>query len=182
MLAPQKKSCGQLRQHIKKQRQYFANKGLVKALVFPVVMYGYEGYTIKKAEHQRTDAFELWFWRRLLRVAWTARRSNQSTLKEINLEYSLEGLILKQKLQYFGYLMWRADSLENTLRLGKIEDRRRVPQRTRWLMVSPTQWTWVWASSGRWWRTGKPGVLQSIALQRVGHNWATEQQPPNPFI
>ena len=103
-------------------------------MVFPVVMYGYEGYTMKKAERQRIDAFELWCWRRLMRVPWTARRSNQSTLKEINLEYSLEGLILKKKLQYFGHLMWRADSLEKTLRLGKIEGRRRrVPQRTRWL-------------------------------------------------
>ena len=97
-------------------------------------MYGCEAYTIKKAECQRIDAFELRCWRRLLRVPWTARRSNQSTLKEINLEYSLEGLIMKQKLQYFGHLMWRADSLVKTLRLGKIEGRRRrVWQRTRWL-------------------------------------------------
>ena len=98
---------------------------LVKAMVFPVVMYGCESWTIKKAEHRRTDAFELWCWRRLLRVLWTARRSNQSILKEISLEYSLEGLMLKLKLQYFGHLMRRADSLENTLMLGKIEGRRR---------------------------------------------------------
>ena len=98
---------------------------LVKAMVFPIVMYGYESWTIKKAERQRTDAFELWCWRRLLRVSWTARRSNQSILKEISPEYSLEGLILKLKLQYFGHLMGRADSLEKTLTLGKIEGVRR---------------------------------------------------------
>ena len=98
---------------------------LVKAMVFPVVMYGCESWTIKKSERQRIDAFELWCWRRLLRVPWTARRSNQSTLKEINPEYSLEGLMLKLKLQHFGHLMQRTDSLEKTLMLGKIEDRRR---------------------------------------------------------
>ena len=107
---------------------------LVKAMVFPVVMYRCESWTIKKAEHRRIDAFELWCWRRLLRVPWTARRSNQSILKEISLEYSLEGLMLKLKLQYFGHLMQRADSLEKTLMLGKIEDRRRRGrQRMRWL-------------------------------------------------
>ena len=94
---------------------------LVKAMVFPVVMYGCESWTMKKAKHQRMDAFELWCWRRLLRVPWTARRSNQSVLKEISPEYSLEGLLLKLKLQYFGYLMRRTDSLEKTLMLGKIE-------------------------------------------------------------
>ena len=97
----------------------------VKAMVFPVVMYGCESWTIKKAECRRTDAFKLWFWRRLLRVPWTARRSNQSVLKEINSEYSLEGLMLKLKLQYFGHLMRRAGSLEKTLMLGKIEGERR---------------------------------------------------------
>ena len=101
---------------------------LVKAMVFPVVMYGCESWTIKKAEHQRIDAFELWCWRRLLRVPWTARRSNQSILKEISPEYSLEGLMLKLKLQYFGHLMQRADSFEKTLMLGKIEGRRRREQ------------------------------------------------------
>ena len=107
---------------------------LVKALVFPVVMYGCESWTIKKAECQRTDAFELWCWRRLLRVPWTERRSNQSILKEISLEYSLEGLMLKLKLQYFGHLMQRTDSFEKTLMLGKIEGRRRRGrQRMRWL-------------------------------------------------
>ena len=97
----------------------------VKAMVFPVVMYGCESWTVKKVERRRIDAFDLWCWRRLLRVPWTARRSNQSILKEISPEYSLEGLMLKLKLQYFGHLMWRADSLEKTLMLGKIEDRRR---------------------------------------------------------
>ena len=103
-------------------------------MVFPVVMYGCESWTIKKAEHRRIDAFELWCWRRLLRVPWTVRRPNQSILKEISPEYSLEGLMLKLKLQYFGHLMQRADSLEKTLMLGKIEDRRRRGrQRMRWL-------------------------------------------------
>ena len=107
---------------------------LIKAKVFPVVRYGCESWTIKKAERQRIDAFELWCWRRLLRVLWTARRANQSILKEISPEYSLEGLMLKLKLQYFGYLMWRTDSLEKTLVLGKIEGgRRRGGQRMRWL-------------------------------------------------
>ena len=101
------------------------NVHLIKAMVFPVVMYGCESWTIKKAEHQRIDAFELWCWRRLLRVPWTARRSNQSIRKGINPEYSLEGLMLKLKLQYFGHLMQRADLLEKTLMLGKIEGRRR---------------------------------------------------------
>ena len=103
-------------------------------MVFPVVMYGCESWTVKKAEHRRIDAFELWCWRILLRVPWTARRSNQSILKEISPEYSLEGLMLKLKLQYFGHLMWRVDSFEKTLMLGKIEGRRRrVKQRMRWL-------------------------------------------------
>ena len=107
---------------------------LVKAMVFPVVMYGCESWTVKKAEHKRIDAFELWCWRRLLSVPWTARTSNQSILKEINPEYSLEELMLKSKLQYFGHLMQRADSLEKTLMLGKVEGRRkREQQRTRWL-------------------------------------------------
>ena len=107
---------------------------LVKAMVFPVVMYGCDSWTIKKDEHWTITAFELWCWRRLLRVSWTVRRSNQFILKEISPEYSLEGLMLKLKLQYFGYLMWRADSLEKTLMLGKIEGKRRGGwQRMRWL-------------------------------------------------
>ena len=107
---------------------------LVKAIVFPIVMYGCESWTIKKAEHQRIDAFELWCWRKLLRVPWTARRSNQSILKEISPEYSLERLMLKLKLQYFGHLMRRTDSLEKTLMLGKTEGRRRRGRKRRgWL-------------------------------------------------
>ena len=115
---------------------------LIKAMVFPVIMYGCESWAVKKAEHQRIDAFEMWCWRRLLRVPWTARRSNQSILKESSPEYSLKGLMLKQKLQYFGHLMCRSDSLEKTLMLGRIEGRRRrARQRMRELMASPTQWT-----------------------------------------
>ena len=122
-----------------------------------------------------TDIFELWCYRRLLRVPWTLRRSNQSTLKEISLEYSLLGLMLKLKLQYFGHMMWRTNSLEKTLMLEKIEGRRRKgPQRMRGWIASPTQWTWVWASSGSWWCTGKPGVLQSMGSQTVRHDWVTE--------
>ena len=118
---------------------------------------------------------ELWCWRRILRVPWTTRRSNQSILKESSPEYSLEGLMLKLKLQYFGHLMQRTDLLEKTLMLRKIEGRRRRGwQRMRWLMASPTQWTWIWASSGSWWWTGKPGMLQSMESQRVGQDWMTE--------
>ena len=144
---------------------------LVKARVFPVVMYGCESWTLKKAEHRRIDAFELWCWRRLLRVPWTTRRSNQSILK-ISPEYSLEGLMLKLKLQYFGHLMRRTDSFEKTLMLRRIEGGRRGgQQRMRWLMASPTQWTWVWVNSGSWWWRGRPGVLQSMGSQRVEHDW-----------
>ena len=142
---------------------------------FSVIMYGYESWTIKKAEHQRIDAFELWCWRRVLRVPPTAMMSNQSIVKEIRLEYSLEGLMLKLKLQYFEHLMWRTDSLEKTLILGKIEGRRRRGwQRMRWLDGITDLKDMIWASSGSWWWTGKPGVLQSTGLQRVGHYWATE--------
>ena len=130
-----------------------------------------ESWTIKKAEHQRIDAFELWCWRKLLTVPWTARRSNQFILMDVSPEYSLEGLMLQLKLQYFGHLMWRTDSLEKTLMLGKIEGDDR-----RWdgWMASPTRWTWVWASFRSCWWTGKPGVLQSMGSKRSGHNWATE--------
>ena len=176
----------------------------VEAMVFPVVMYGcvvvivqllscvwffatswtaacqatlsftISSWTIKKVEHQITDAFKLWHWRRLLRVPWTARRSNQSILKEINPEYSLEQLKLKLKLQYFGHLMQRANSIKKTLMLGKIQGKRRTQrQRMRWL-ATLTQWTWIWANSGRQWRTGKAGMLQSMGLQRVGHDSATK--------
>ena len=135
MLAPCKKSYDKHRQHIKKQRHYFADKvHLIKAMVFPGVMYRCESWTIKKAERQRIGAFELWCYRRLFRVPLNARRSNQSTLKEISPEYSLEGLMLKLKLQHFGHLMWRVDSLEKTLMLGKTEGRRtRGWQRMKWL-------------------------------------------------
>ena len=148
---------------------------LVKAMVFQVVMYRYQSWTIKKADSQKIDAFELWCWRRLLRVPWTTRSSNQSILKEISPGCSLEGLMLRLKLQCFGHLMWRTDSLEKTLMLGKIEGRRRRGwQRMRWLDSITAQWTWVWVNSGSWWWTGRPGVLQSMGLQRVEHKWATE--------
>ena len=129
-----------------------------------------------KTEHWRIDVYELRYWRRHLRVPWTARRSNQSILKEINPEYLLERLMLKLKLQYYGHLMWSADSLEKTSMLGKIGGRRRRGQQRASWMDGITQWTWVWASSRRWWWIGKPGMLQSRGSQRVGHNWATEQQ------
>ena len=125
---------------------------LVKAMIFPVVMYGYESWIIKKAECQRIDAFELWCWRRLLRVPWTARRSNQSILEEINPGCSLEGLMLKLKLQYFGHLMQRADSSEKTMMMGRAEGRRRRGQLDPgdgW-MASLTQWTLVWVDSRSW--------------------------------
>ena len=133
---------------------------IVKAIVFTVVMHECESWTINKAEHWRTDAFELWCWR-LLRVPWTSGRSNQSVLKDISPEYSLEELVLKLKLQYFGHLMWRADSLEKPLMLGKIEGRETGPQSMRCCMASLTQWTWVWASCRSWWWTGKRGVSKS---------------------
>ena len=147
---------------------------LGKAVVFPVVMYGHESWTIKKAECWRIDTFELWCWRRLLRVPWTVRRSNQFILKEISPEYSLDRLMLK--FQYFGHLMWRTDSLEKTLMLGVIEGgRRRGQERMRWLDGITDLWTRVWVSSRSWWRTGKPGVLQSMGSQRVEHKWVTER-------
>ena len=134
---------------------------LVKAMIFPVVMFGCESWTVKKAESWRIDAFELWCWRRLLRVPWTARRSNQSILKEVSPGISLEGLMLKLKLQYFGHLMQRVDSLEKTLMLGGIGGRRRRgPPR-----VSRTRWTWVWVNSGSWWSTGRPEVLRFMGSQ-----------------
>ena len=138
---------------------------LVKAMVFSVVMYGCESWTIKKTECWRIDAFELWCWRRLLRVPWTARRYNQSILKEISPEYSLEGLMLKLKLQYFGYLMGRTDSLEKTLMLGEIEGkRRRGWQRMRWLdgITDSMDMSLTDIGSGSWWWTRKPGVLQCM--------------------
>ena len=121
----------------------------VKAMVFPVVVYGCESWTIKKAERRRIDAFEIWYWRRLLRVSWTARRSNKSILKEISPGCSSEGLMLKLKLQYFGHLMWRSDSFEKTLMLVKVDGRRRREwQRMRWVDGITEQQTWVWVNSG----------------------------------
>ena len=137
-------------------------------------MYGCESWTIKKAKCRRIDAFELWCWRRLLRVPWTARRSNQSIVKEISPECSLETLMLKLKLQYFGHQMRRTDSLEKTLMLGKIEGGERDDRGWDGWMASPTQWTWVWVNSGSWWWTGRPGMLQSMGSHRIGHDWVTE--------
>ena len=147
---------------------------LVKDMVFPVVTYGCESWTIKKAERQRIDSFELWC-SKDLRVPWTTRRSNQLILKKINPEYSLEALMLKLKLQYFGHLMWRMTHWKRpwcweSLKVGGEGDNRGWDG---W-MASGMWWTWVWAGSGSCWRTGKPGVLQFMGLQRVGHGWATE--------
>ena len=156
------------------------NIRLVKAMFFPVVMYGCESWTVKKAEYWRTDAFELWCWRRLLRVPWTARRSMQSILKEISPGCSLEGLMLKLKLQYFSHLKQRADSFEKTLMLGKIEGRRRRGQhRMRWLdgitdsMDMSLSELWEMRDGKSWW-TGRPGVLRFMGSQRVRQEWVTE--------
>ena len=152
---------------------------LVKAMVFPVVVYGCESWTVKKAEHQRIDAFELWCWRRLLRVPWTARRSNLSIIKEISPEYSLEGLMLKLKFQSFGHLMQRTTHLKRPwcwerLKAGEEEDHKGWDG---W-MASPTRWTWVWVNSRSWWWTGRPGVLRCMGSQRIGLNRATELNWP----
>ena len=138
-------------------------------------MYKCESWTIKKAECRRSDAFELWCWRRLLRAPWTARRSNQSILKEISLEYSLEGLMLKLKLWYFDHQRQRADSFEKTLMLGKIEGRRRRGwQRMRWLDGIVDLMDMGLVDFGSWWWTWRPSVLQPMGSQTVGHDWATE--------
>ena len=140
---------------------------LVKVMVFPVVIYGCESWTVKKAERRRIDAFELWCWKRLLRVPWTARRSNQSILKEISPECSLEGLMLKLKLQYFCHLICQT-AFEKTLMLRKTEGRRRRDDRgwDGW-MASPTQWTRVWVNSESWWWTGRPGMLQTTGRKEL---------------
>ena len=176
MLAPWKKSYDKPRQHITKQRHHFANKDpCSKSYDFSSSHVWIWELNHKEAECWRIDAFELWCWRRLLRVPWTARGSNQSILKEINPEYSVKVLMLKLKLQYFGLLMWRANSSEKTLMPGRIEGRRRTGDRgwDGWL-ASLTQWTWVWVNCESWWWMGRPGVLQSMGSQRVRHNWATE--------
>ena len=141
---------------------------------FPVVMYSCESWTIKKAEHQRIDAFKLCCLRRLLKVPWTARRSNQSIIKEITPDYSSEGLMLK--LQYFGHLMQRSDSLEKTLMLGRLR-----AGGEGW-MASSIQGTWIWANLGRWRRTGKAGVLQFMGSQRVSHDLVTELNWTDKYI
>ena len=150
---------------------------IVQAMVFQVVMYRCERCTLKKAEHQRIDAFKLWCWRRLLKIPWTARRSNQSILKEINPEYSLEGLMLMLKLYYFGYLMERDNSLEKTLMLGKTEGKRiRGQQRVRWLDSITNSMDMNLSKLWEMWRTRKHGMLQSMGSQRVGHDLVTGQQ------
>ena len=174
MLASWKKGYDKLRQHIKKQRHYFADKSpYSQSYSFPAVMDGCESWTMK-AEHQRINAFELWCWRRLLRVLLTARRSNQSILKEISPEYSLEGLMLKLRLQYLATWCekpthWKRLWCWERLRAGEEGGSRGWDG---W-MASPTQWTWVWASSR--WRKGGPDVLQSIGSQKVRHNSVTRQ-------
>ena len=145
-------------------------------MVFPVVMYGCESWTLKKAERQRIDAFELWCWRRLLRVPWTARRSNKSILKEISPVCSLEGLMLKLNLQYFGHLTRRVDSLEKTLTLGGIWGQEKKGTTEHEMAGWPPRLDGhqFGLNSGSWWWTGRPGVLRFLGSQRVGHNWATE--------
>ena len=148
---------------------------LVKAMVFPVVMYRCESWTVEKAEHRRTDAFELWCWRRLLRVPWTARRSNQSILKEISPEYSLDGLMIKLNCNTLAILCeelthWKRPWCWESVKSGGEGDD------LGWdgWKGSLTQWTWVWASSRSWWWTGRPGVLQFMGLQSVRHDWLTQ--------
>ena len=151
---------------------------LVKAMVFPVVMYGCESWTVKEAECRRIDAFELWCWRRLLRVPWTTRRSNQSILKETRPGCSLEGLMLQLKLQYLAISCealthWKRPWCWEGLGAGGEGDDRGWDR--GWDgCSSPTRWTWVWVSSGSWWWTGKPGMLQFMGSQKVRHDWATE--------
>ena len=148
---------------------------LVKAMVFPVVMYGCESWTVKKAKHWRIDAFELWCWRRLPRVPWTARRSNQSILKEISPGCSLEGMMLKLKLQYFGphAKSWLIGKDSDAGRDWEQEEKGMTEDEMAW-MASLTRWTWVWVNSGSLWWTGRPGMQRFMGSKRVGHDWATE--------
>ena len=178
MLAPWKKSHDRLRQHVEKQRHYFVNKGMYsQAMVFPVVMYGCENWTIKKVEHRRIDAFELWCWRSLLRIPWTARRANQSILRKSTLNIHWKDwcwswnsntlITLYKKLTH-----WERSWCWEKLKAGEEGDNR---GRDGW-MASPTQWTRVWASSRRWWWTGKTAMVKSMRSQRVRHSWVTEKQ------
>ena len=176
--SPVRWSGNQCRKHIKKQRHYFANKDPSNQ------SYDFSSSHVWmwELDYKESWATKNWcFWivvlEKTLESPWTARRSNQSILKETNPEYLLKGLMLRLKLQYFGHLIRRSDSLEKTLMLGKIEGRRRRDDRgwDGW-MASPTEWTWVWTSPGRRWRTGKPGLLESMGLQRVRYDWVTEKQ------
>ena len=180
MLTPWKESYDQLRQHIRKQRRCFANKAkdkpcLVKAMVFQVVMCGYESWTIKKAEHRIIDAFELWCWRRLLRVPWTARRSNQSILKEISPGFHWKDWCWSWNFNPLAtwckeLTHWKRPQCWERLRARGEGDNRGWDV---W-MASPTRRTWVWVDSGRWWWTERPGMLQFMGSQSVRHDWATE--------
>ena len=181
MLAPWKKNYDKPREHIKKQRHYFADMvPIVKDMVFPVVTYICQSWTIKEGWVLKNWCFWTVVLEKTLGVPWTARRSNKSILKEINPKYSLDGLMLKVlMLQYFGHLMlpksWLIGKDPDTGKERRQEEKGMNGGQDPW-MASPTQWTWVWTSSGRWWRTGKPGMLQSKRLQRVRHDLATEQQ------
>ena len=179
MLAPWKKSYDKLRQCFKKQRHQtlLTKVCIVKAMVFPVVMYGCESWTIKKAEHWRIDVFELWCWRRLLRVPWTARRYNQSILKEISPEYSLEVLMLKLKLQFFVHLMWRTDLLEKTLMLGKIEEF--LPSLSPFLSVPSLRRWWEFSLSYQLLPSEEPRAQTYEVYFSWNSSWGLQQDPLN---